>query len=161
MATSSPRRRPTSVGPTTTGALFDLDGVITPTAEIHEHAWGELFAAYDYTRGRLPGVPRRRQAPLRRRALTFLASAGAITLARRRHPAIRPATTNVCATGQSERTSLFNDLLERDGIAPYPGSQATLDLLADRADIPTCHRVVIEERRAGARSQPDSPIAST
>ena len=31
------------------GALFDLDGVITPTAEIHEHAWGELFAAYDFT----------------------------------------------------------------------------------------------------------------
>ena len=27
------------------GVLFDLDGVITPTAEIHEHAWSELFAA--------------------------------------------------------------------------------------------------------------------
>ena len=31
------------------GVLFDLDGVITPTAEIHERAWAELFAAYDYT----------------------------------------------------------------------------------------------------------------
>ena len=31
------------------GALFDLDGVITPTAEIHEHAWGELFAEFAYT----------------------------------------------------------------------------------------------------------------
>ena len=31
------------------GVLFDLDGVITPTAEIHEHAWGELFADFDYT----------------------------------------------------------------------------------------------------------------
>ena len=29
--------------------LFDLDGVITPTAEVHEHAWSELFADYDYT----------------------------------------------------------------------------------------------------------------
>jgi len=26
------------------GVLFDLDGVITPTAEIHEHAWGKLFS---------------------------------------------------------------------------------------------------------------------
>ena len=31
------------------GVLFDLDGVITPTAEIHEHAWGELFADFDYS----------------------------------------------------------------------------------------------------------------
>ena len=28
--------------------LWDLDGVITPTAEIHERAWGELFADHGY-----------------------------------------------------------------------------------------------------------------
>ena len=28
--------------------LFDLDGVVTPTAEIHEHAWGELFAGFNH-----------------------------------------------------------------------------------------------------------------
>ena len=28
--------------------LFDLDGVVTPTAEIHERAWAELFAPWDF-----------------------------------------------------------------------------------------------------------------
>ncbi|MGH3475097.1 MAG: haloacid dehalogenase, partial [Aeromicrobium sp.] len=27
-------------------ALFDLDGVITPTAEVHMHAWREMFNAF-------------------------------------------------------------------------------------------------------------------
>ena len=31
------------------GALFDLDGVITPTAEIHERAWAELFEPWGFT----------------------------------------------------------------------------------------------------------------
>ncbi|MCP3992074.1 MAG: haloacid dehalogenase, partial [Actinomycetia bacterium] len=31
------------------GVLFDLDGVITPTAEIHQRAWAELFEPYDFT----------------------------------------------------------------------------------------------------------------
>jgi beta-phosphoglucomutase-like phosphatase (HAD superfamily) len=26
--------------------LFDLDGVITPTAEVHKHAWAEMFTAF-------------------------------------------------------------------------------------------------------------------
>lgn len=29
--------------------LFDLDGVITDTASLHEAAWAELFAGYDFT----------------------------------------------------------------------------------------------------------------
>ena len=28
--------------------LFDLDGVVTPTAEIHERAWAELFAPWGF-----------------------------------------------------------------------------------------------------------------
>ena len=27
-------------------ALFDLDGVITPTADVHMHAWAEMFGAF-------------------------------------------------------------------------------------------------------------------
>ena len=42
--------------------LFDLDGVITPTAAIHERAWGELFADRGYTRAdyldHIDGKPR-------------------------------------------------------------------------------------------------------
>ena len=32
-------------------ALFDLDGVITPTAEIHMRAWSEMFNAFLAARG--------------------------------------------------------------------------------------------------------------
>jgi beta-phosphoglucomutase-like phosphatase (HAD superfamily) len=28
------------------GWLFDLDGVLTPTAEVHMRAWARLFAPY-------------------------------------------------------------------------------------------------------------------
>ena len=28
--------------------LFDLDGVVTPTAAIHEKAWSDLFARWDF-----------------------------------------------------------------------------------------------------------------
>ncbi len=108
------------------GILFDLDGVITPTAEIHEHAWGELFANYDYTEddylASIDGKPRYDGVR------SFLATRG-ITLPDG-SPADAPGVDTVCALG-NQKNALFNYILERDGIAPYPGSQATLDLVAD------------------------------
>jgi len=108
------------------GVLFDLDGVITPTAEIHEHAWGELFAGYDYTEADylayIDGKPRYDGVR------SFLASRG-VTLPDG-DPGDPPGSDTVCGLGNRKNT-LFNEILDRDGIAPYPGSQATLDLLAD------------------------------
>ena len=113
------------------GALFDLDGVITPTAEIHELAWGELFAAYDFTQAdylhHVDGKPRYDGVR------DFLASRG-VTLAEGT-PHDTPGDESVCAMG-NRKNELFNIILERDGIAAYPGSQATVDLLAE-ADIPS------------------------
>ena len=113
------------------GALFDLDGVITPTAEIHEHAWGELFAAYDFTQAdylhHVDGKPRYDGVR------DFLASRG-VTLAEGTADDA-PGDDSVCAMG-NRKNELFNVILERDGIAAYPGSQATLDLLAE-ADVPS------------------------
>ncbi|MGB3734823.1 MAG: beta-phosphoglucomutase family hydrolase [Ilumatobacter sp.] len=109
------------------GVLFDLDGVITPTAEIHEHAWGELFAAYDYTEADylryIDGRPRYDGVR------SFLASRG-VELPDG-HLDDAPGDDTVSALG-NRKNALFNEILERDGIAPYPGSQATLDLLAAR-----------------------------
>ncbi len=106
------------------GVLFDLDGVITPTAEIHEHAWGELFADHDYTEADyleyIDGKPRYDGVR------SFLASRG-IRLPDG-SPSDPPGTDTVCALG-NRKNALFNEVLDRDGIAPYPGSQATLDLL--------------------------------
>jgi beta-phosphoglucomutase family hydrolase len=107
------------------GVLFDLDGVITPTAEIHEHAWGELFADHDFTQAdyldHIDGKPRYDGVR------TFLKSRG-ITLPDG-DPGDPPGDDTVCALG-NRKNSLFNEILERDGIAPYPGSAATLELLA-------------------------------
>ncbi len=106
------------------GVLFDLDGVITPTAEIHELAWGMLFAAYGYTEAdylaHIDGKPRYDGVR------SFLASRG-VTLPEG-SPDDRPGDDTVCALG-NRKNLLFNEILEREGIAPYPGSLATLELL--------------------------------
>ncbi len=105
--------------------LFDLDGVITPTAEIHEHAWGELFVDHDYTEADylqyIDGKPRYDGVR------SFLASRGLkLPEGELDDP---PGDSTVCALG-NRKNALFNEILDRDGIAPYPGSAATLDLLA-------------------------------
>ena len=41
----------------TRGCLFDLDGVITKTAKVHNAAWKEMFDAYLRDRSRRTGVP--------------------------------------------------------------------------------------------------------
>ena len=106
------------------GVLFDLDGVITPTAEIHEHAWGTLFAAFDYTEADylryIDGKPRYDGVR------SFLASRD-ITLPDG-DPSDAPGNDTVCAMG-NRKNELFNTILERDGIEPYPASLETLDLL--------------------------------
>jgi beta-phosphoglucomutase family hydrolase len=108
------------------GVLFDLDGVITPTAVIHERAWAALFADYGYTAedyiASIDGRPRYDGVR------TFLASRG-IEL-REGTPDDPPGDDTVCALG-NRKNELFNHLLAGEGIEPYPGSQATLELLAD------------------------------
>ena len=111
------------------GVLFDLDGVITPTAEIHEHAWGELFAGFDYTGADylryIDGKPRYDGVR------SFLSSRN-VELPDG-DPTDAPGDDTVCAMG-NRKNALFNTILERDGIAPYPSSLATIDML-DAADI--------------------------
>ncbi len=107
------------------GVLFDLDGVITPTAEIHEHAWGELFAPWDFTQvdyvTYVDGKPRYDGVR------SFLAARG-VTLPDG-DPSDAPGNDTVAAMG-NKKNALFNEILERDGVVPYPGSAATLELLA-------------------------------
>jgi beta-phosphoglucomutase family hydrolase len=111
--------------------LFDLDGVITPTAEIHEHAWGELFADFDYTGADylryIDGKPRYDGVR------SFLSSRN-VDLPDG-DPSDAPGDDTVCAMG-NRKNELFNTILERDGVTPYPASLATLDLLDD-AGIPS------------------------
>ncbi len=134
------------------GILFDLDGVITPTAEIHEHAWSELFAPWDFTQADyihyVDGKPRYDGVK------SFLDARG-VDLPFG-DPSDAPGDGSVCAMG-NRKNVLFNEILERDGIAPYPGSAATLDLLAalgvpsaivssSRNAVPVLHAAGLAER---------------
>ncbi len=112
--------------------LFDLDGVLTPTAELHMRAWRhtfeELFAAtgvspqytdrdyFDYLDGkkRYDGVAsmlasRDQQLPWG-------------------EPSDAPEEPTVCGIG-NRKNLVFSRMLTEGGIAPYPGSLRLLDEL--------------------------------
>ena len=114
--------------------LFDLDGVITPTAVVHLHAWTEMFDEFlagwgnqrpftdaDYV-DFVDGKPRTDGVR------SFLHSRG-IELPEG-EPDDPPSAETV--TGLGARKNLrFNEVLQRDGVIAYPGSVTLLDRLAD------------------------------
>ncbi len=110
--------------------LFDLDGVITPTASVHEHAWAELFAPWDFTPDDyltyVDGKPRYDGVR------SFLAARD-VTLPEGT-PDDPPGDDTVCAMG-NRKNQVFNDILERDGVVAYPGTIEVLDHL-DELGIP-------------------------
>jgi beta-phosphoglucomutase family hydrolase len=114
--------------------LFDLDGVITPTAEVHMRAWSAMFNAYLDSRGDgllaytdedyfayVDGKPRYDGVR------DFLASRG-ISLPEGT-PADDPSEETVCGLG-NRKNDAFNQVLAQEGVAAYPGSLALLDHLA-------------------------------
>lgn len=131
-------------------ALFDLDGVLTPTAEVHMRAWAALFSAYLAERGvsrpyaesdyfdYIDGKPRYEGV----RAM--LASRG-ITLPEG-DPGDDSGTETVCGLG-NRKNEVFAAVLRDEGVRPYPGSVALLDHLAERG---TRMAVVSSSRNAPA-----------
>lgn len=114
-------------------ALFDLDGVITPTAVVHMHAWSEMFNAFltelggqapytdaDYF-AHVDGKPRYDGVR------DLLASRG-IALPEG-EPGDDPSSSTVCGLG-NRKNDAFNDVLAREGVTAYAGSVALLDHLA-------------------------------
>lgn len=112
--------------------LFDLDGVITPTAEVHMRAWSRMFnqVLVDYE-GQAPytdadyfeyvdGKPRYDGVK------SFLASRGIeLPMGEPHDPA---AAATVCGLG-NRKNDLVLTILEEEGVAPYPGSVKFLDSL--------------------------------
>lgn len=117
------------------GALFDLDGVLTPTSVIHRKAWAEMFNGYlsqhpgarpytddDYFtfvdgRPRYDGVR------------DVLADRG-VSLPQG-SPDDPSTAETICGLG-NRKNDVFIQVLSRDGIGPYPGSQRLVDVLAAR-----------------------------
>jgi beta-phosphoglucomutase family hydrolase len=112
--------------------LFDLDGVLTPTVDVHKRAWALLFDEYLARRGAAPyrgdddyfeyvdGKPR--IAGVR----DLLASRG-IEIPEG-SSTDEPGDETVWGLG-TRKNDAFEAALEKDGIAPYPGSLALLDAL--------------------------------
>ena len=114
-----------------TACLFDLDGVLTPTAAVHEAAWKQMFDAYLKTWSTRHDEPFRafdtadyeRYVDGKPRAdgvRSFLASRG-ITLPDGT-PDDPPSADTVNGLG-NRKNELVLARIHTDGVAPYPGSK--------------------------------------
>lgn len=116
-------------------ALFDLDGVLTPTAEVHMRAWDQMFNAFLSGRGvsepytdqdyfdSVDGKPRYDGVR------SFLTARG-IELPEGT-PADAPTEETVCGLG-NRKNAEFAKTLRADGVQPYPASVRLLDYLSAR-----------------------------
>jgi len=116
-------------------ALFDLDGVLTPTAEVHMRAWRRLFSDFLIKRGigqpylesdyfnYIDGKPRYDGVR------AFLASRG-VELADG-DPSDSAEAQTVCGLG-NRKNEFFGEVLREEGVRPYAGSVRLLDHLAER-----------------------------
>ncbi|MEO6142493.1 MAG: beta-phosphoglucomutase family hydrolase [Dermatophilaceae bacterium] len=116
-------------------ALFDLDGVLTPTAEVHMRAWREMFTTYfaehdvepAYTSAdyftHVDGKPRYDgvRAALASRGIELPEG----------DPTDEPGTETVCGLG-NVKDALFNRMLDAGGVVAFPGTLDLLDALAAR-----------------------------
>ena len=112
------------------GLLFDLDGVLTPTAEVHMRAWGRMFGQFldgrgiaePYTDGdyfaHIDGKPRLDGVR------TMLASRG--ILLPEGTPEDDPGLETVAGLGNRKNAAFTAELAEH-GVTPYPGSLRFLD----------------------------------
>jgi len=114
-------------------ALFDLDGVLTPTADVHMHAWDAMFNAYLAQRGDQPPYTSRDYfdhvdgKPRYDGVRAFLASRGIVLP--EGDPSDPADAETVCGLG-NRKNAVFAQILETEGVRPYPGSVALLDALA-------------------------------
>lgn len=114
--------------------LFDLDGVLTPTAEVHRRAWSDLFTPVLEAAGVAPyteadyydhidGKPRYDGVR------DMLASRGIVLP--EGDPSDAPDAETVCGLGNRKDAS-FTAILHSEGITPYPASVRFLDAVTER-----------------------------
>ncbi|MFJ4254880.1 beta-phosphoglucomutase family hydrolase [Microbacterium sp. NPDC090003] len=117
---------------TAEGVLFDLDGVLTPTAEVHMRAWkavfDDVFAEWGIT-------PAYTDADYFDYVDGKKRYDGVASLMRSRNVEIPwgevddpPSADTICGIG-NRKNDAFAAELRRDGIAPYPGSLALVERL--------------------------------
>ena len=109
--------------------LFDLDGVLTPTAEVHMRAWARLFAPVLEQHGVAPYTDADYFAHIdgkpRYDGVRSMLAARGIALPEG-EPGDAPEADTV--HGLDNRKDLaFTAEIDEHGVAPYPGSVAFLD----------------------------------
>ena len=121
------------------GCLFDLDGVLTQTAKVHDAAWKEMFDGFLRRRARQTSqqfVPFDPVAdydeyvdgkPRAEGTRSFLASRG-IQLPEG-HPGDPPDALTVCGLGNRKNEIVLRRIRE-DGVDAYPGSVRYLTAVA-------------------------------
>jgi beta-phosphoglucomutase-like phosphatase (HAD superfamily) len=134
------------------GALFDLDGVLTPTPRCICAPWQQLFIDFLTKRGitqpyvesdyfdYIDGKPRYD-------GVRALLASRSITLAEG-DPSDSPETETVCGLG-NRKNAFFNSVLAEDGVEPYAGSVQLLDFLEERG-IKVAGGLLLPQRSAGA-----------
>jgi beta-phosphoglucomutase family hydrolase len=111
------------------GWLFDLDGVLTPTAVVHMHAWARLFTPFLEAHGAEPytdddyfayidGKPRYDGVRSLLESRGIRVAEGDVTDA--------PSADTVHGLG-NRKNDAFNATLAEEGVTAYPGSVALLD----------------------------------
>ena len=113
--------------------LFDLDCVLTPTAEVHMHAWRTMFEELFAQWGIEPPYTERDYFDHLDGKKRY---DGVAALLRSRDvevpwgdPSDPTSADTVCGIG-NRKNDVFARVLRADGIAPYPGSVQLLDALA-------------------------------
>lgn len=116
-------------------ALFDLDGVLTPTAEVHMRAWERMFTDFLTSRGvsepyteadyfaHIDGKPRYE-------GVAAMLASRDIELPQG-DPEDSSSEQTVCGLG-NRKNELFTQVLRSEGITAYAGSLALLDHLESR-----------------------------
>jgi beta-phosphoglucomutase family hydrolase len=114
------------------GVLFDLDGVLTPTAEVHMRAWKAVF---DDVFARWGITPAYTDADYFDYVDGKKRYDGVASLLHSRNVEVPwgavddpPEAETVCGIG-NRKNAAFAAELRREGIAPFPGSLAVLERL--------------------------------
>ena len=132
-------------------ALFDLDGVLTPTAEVHMRAWDRMFNDYLAERSASESAEPYTSAdyfahidgkPRFDGVRTFLASRGIELPEGSTDDA--PDAETIGGLG-NRKNAVFAEILEEEGVDPYPASVRLLDHLDTRG---TAVAVVSSSRNA-------------
>jgi beta-phosphoglucomutase family hydrolase len=121
--TSTDRRTPARLADQR-ALLFDLDGVLTPTAEVHMRAWSRLFTPYLAAHGVAPYTEQDYFAFIdgkpRYDGVRSLLHDRGIDLPEGT-PADDPTLDTVCGLG-NRKNAEFTAELEEHGVTAYPGS---------------------------------------